>query len=73
MLIIKNCDLRTALHRQEIVTPKWLILCVTMHNAEFTATDVASKIWTFLKTNHLKYQVMAKLLDQVISKGFQVK
>jgi len=38
----------------------------------FTATDVASKILKFLKANYMKYHVMAKLLNQVISKGFQV-
>jgi len=51
---------------------QWLIFCVVMHviyNFVFTAT--ASKILTFLKAKYLKYQVMVKLLDQVISKGFQ--
>jgi len=48
---------------QEIYSPKWLILCVTMHvvnNIAFTARDVDFKIFTFLKDN------------QVISKSFQV-
>jgi len=44
--------------------------CV-LHNFMHTATDVASKILTFLKANYLKYQVMTKLLNQVTSKGFQ--
>ena len=51
----------------------WLIVCVVIHvmyNITFTATDVASKILIFLKGNYLKYQVMAKLINQVISKGF---
>ena len=43
-----------------------------MHGAAFTATDVASQIFIFLKTNYLKCQVMTELLNQVISKGFQV-
>jgi len=44
-----------------------------MYNTAFTATNVASKILTFLKAKYLKYQVVAKLLiNQVISEGFQV-
>jgi len=43
-----------------------------MCNIAFTATDVSSKILIFLKTNYLKYQVMEKLFNQVISKSFQV-
>jgi len=43
-----------------------------MYNIAFTATDVASKILTFLKANYVKYQAMEKLLNQVISKSFQV-
>jgi len=43
-----------------------------MYNTAFTATDVASKTLNFLKTNYLKYQVLAKPLHQVMSKGFQV-
>jgi len=43
-----------------------------MYNIAFAATDVTCEILTFLKVNFLKYQVMAKLLNQVISKGFQV-
>jgi len=43
-----------------------------VYNITFTATDVASKISTFLKANYSKYQVMAKLLGQLISQGFQV-
>jgi len=38
----------------------------------FTATYVASEILIFRKSNFLKYQVTAKLLYQVINKGFQV-
>jgi len=49
----------------------WLMMHV-MYNTMFTATDVASKILKFLKANYMKYHVMAKLLNQVISKGFQV-
>jgi len=33
---------------------------------------MASKILIYLKAGYLKYQVMAKLLNQVISIGFQV-
>jgi len=43
-----------------------------MYNIAFIVTDVASKIFTFLKANNLKYQVTAKLLNQLISKRFQV-
>jgi len=43
-----------------------------MHDVAFTATDVASQIFIFLQTNYFKCQVMAELLNQVISKGFQV-
>jgi len=43
-----------------------------MYSIVFTAADVASKILTFPKANYLKYQVMAKLLNQVIGKCFQV-
>jgi len=41
-----------------------------MYNISFIATDMASVILTFLKANYLKYQAMAKLLNQGISKGF---
>jgi len=44
-----------------------------VYNIAFTVTAVASKILTFLKTNYLKYQVMAKLLNQAISKDFQLR
>jgi len=43
-----------------------------MYNIAFTAKDVAYKILTFLKAICLKYQVMEKLLNQVINKDFQV-
>jgi len=46
--------------------------CRVGYNIVFTATDVASKILSFLKANYLKYQVMAKLHNQVISEYFQV-
>jgi len=32
------------------------------YNIAFPATDVASKIVTFLEANYLKYQLMTKLL-----------
>ena len=35
-----------------------------MYSIGFAAIDRASKIWTFLKTNYLKFQA--------VSKGFQV-
>jgi len=38
----------------------------------FAATGMTSNVLTFLQANYLKYQVTAKLLNQVISKGFQV-
>jgi len=44
---INNCDSQSALHKQEIYSPKWLILFVMMHftcNVAFTAADVAFKI-----------------------------
>jgi len=28
MMTINNCDSQSALHRQEIYSPQWLILCV---------------------------------------------
>jgi len=46
----------TSLYRQEIYWPKWLILYRMMHdryNNAFAATNVAFKIWRFLKTNYL--------------------
>jgi len=51
---------------------QWRILRVmmhAMHNVIFVITDVAFKILTFLKANYLKYQVIAKLLNNVTSKG----
>jgi len=47
-------------------------MCVMMHvmyNFAFTAEDMVSRILAFPKTNYSKYQVMAKLLNRVISKG----
>jgi len=44
--------LTSALHRQEIYSPQWLILCVMVHvlyNIAFTATDVASSLKIFQK------------------------
>jgi len=43
-----------------------------MYNIAFTATEVASKILIFLKGNYLNYQVIANLLNQVISKDVKV-
>jgi len=63
------------MYRQEIYSLQWLILCVmthVMYNIAFVATDVASKTLTFLKTSYLMHHVMANLLNQVISEGFQV-
>ena len=74
-MIINNCDSQSALHRQEIYSPQWLTLCVMMHvmrNISFAATDVAFVILFFLNANYLNYQVMENVLNQVISKGFQV-
>jgi len=31
LLTINNCDSQIVLHRQEINSPDWLILCVMMH------------------------------------------
>ena len=42
-----------------------------MCDTAYAATDVAPDVLTFLKANYLKYQVSVKLLNQVISKGFQ--
>jgi len=44
-----------------------------VYNAGFTAKGLASKLLTFLKENYWKYQVMEKLLDQVIGKSFSSK
>jgi len=69
------CDTQIDLHRQEIYTPQRLILCVmmyVMYNTAFQATDMASKLWTFLKANYMKNQVMAKLPNQVISKSVHI-
>jgi len=60
MMTINCCDSQSALHRQEIYSHQWVILCVMMHvmlNIVFIATDMASKISTFIKANFLKYQV----------------
>jgi len=46
-MTINKCDSQSVPYRQEIYSPKWLILCVMMHvmyNIVFTATDVDSKI-----------------------------
>ena len=43
-----------------------------MYNIAFTARDVAAKISTFLDADCLKNQVMAKILNQVTGKGFQL-
>jgi len=43
------------------------VVCIIV----FAATDVASVFLNVLKSNYLKYQATAKLLDQIISKGFQ--
>jgi len=56
MNTVNNCDSQSALHRQEIYSPQWLILCVMMHdmyNIVFAATGVVSKTLTFLKRNYL--------------------
>jgi len=74
-MTINNCEGHTALHRQDIYSPQWRILCVMMHvtyNIAFTATDVTFNILTSLKAIYLKYQATGKLLNQVISIGFQV-
>jgi len=42
-----------------------------MCNTVFTATDVDFKIVTFLNEIYLKYQVIIKLLNQLISKSYQ--
>jgi len=42
-----------------------------MYSTAFTATDMASKILNFLKEIYWKYEVMAKLLNQAISKGYE--
>jgi len=45
-MTINNCDSQSPLHKQEIYSSQWLILCVMMHvtyNIMFTATDLASK------------------------------
>jgi len=41
-----------------------------MYNIAFTATDVHCKILTFLKASCMKYQVMVKIPNEVISRGF---
>jgi len=51
----------------------WCVIMRIMYDISFTATGLASKILTLLKANYLKYQVPAKLLDQVMTKGFQVE
>jgi len=74
-MTINNCDSQSAQHLQEIYLPQWHILRVmmhVMHNIALAATDVAPRIVTFLKENYLKNQVTAKLLNHLISKGFQV-
>jgi len=43
------------------------VMMHVMYNIAFTATDVAYKIWNFLKANYLKWQVKEKFLNQVIS------
>jgi len=55
---IKNYDSQSALHRQGIYSPQWIILRVMMHvmyNIAFTAISMASKMSTFLKANCLNY------------------
>jgi len=45
MLTINNCDSQMTLYKQEIYSPKWLILCVMMHamcDIAYTATDMAN-------------------------------
>ena len=57
-MTINNCDSQSALHRHEIYSPQWVILCVMMHvmyNIAFTAADVAYKTLNFLKANCFKY------------------
>jgi len=49
--------LTSALHRQEICSSQWLILCVMTHvlyNIAFTATDVASEVLNFAKIKLLE-------------------
>jgi len=50
---------QSAMHRQRIYSPQWLILCVmyVMYNAAFAATDLASKILTFLKAKWQTYLI----------------
>jgi len=55
--------------------PSRVPMSVIMHvieNIAFTATDVASKIFAFLKANYLKYQAMKRLLNHVVSKAFRI-
>ena len=75
MMTINNCDSQIGHHKQEIFSSEWLILCVTMritYNIAFTVTDLPFLIWTLLKKNYLKRQVLGQLLNQVISEGFQI-
>jgi len=77
-MTINNCDLQNAMYRQEIycIPSIAYFMCDdashVQYNLAFTATDVASKIFPFLKAIYLKYQVMAKLLNQVVNKSFYV-
>jgi len=55
-MTINNCDSQSALHMQDISPPQWFILCLMVHvmyNIAFTATDVASKILTFLNAKYI--------------------
>jgi len=61
---------RSALHRQDIYSPQWLILCVMVHvlyNIAFTATDVASKLLNFSKRKLLEISSNGKIKLQVKS------
>jgi len=48
------------------------VMMYVMYDIALTATDAVFKILTFLKATYLKCKVMAKLLNQMIIKGFQV-
>jgi len=57
MLTINNCNSQRALRRQDIYSPKWLMLRVlvyVMHIIALAAADVVSESLTFLEANYLK-------------------
>jgi len=64
------CTGKKSTHLNSLLSVWWCISCIILCLP--TATDVVPKILAFPNANDLGCQIIAKLLNEVISKGFQV-